>query len=161
MDPNTLISYQIYKLGNEYSSPADGMLVAEGSEEMMYAGYHTITLGSELDLDTGDDYSIIIEQKDSDGYALLTSACKNKNGADYYTGIYQESDPWIDKENFYATGVVNPGESYVLYKDRWLDWADVTAVMHAINIEMNNDGFDYDNFPIVAYLDETLLSSSA
>lgn len=161
MDPNTLIRYQIYKLGNEYSSPADGMLVAEGSEEMMYAGYHTITLGSELDLDTGDDYSIIIEQKDSDGYALLTSACKNKNGADYYTGIYQESDPWIDKENFYATGVVNPGESYVLYKDRWLDWADVTAVMHALNIEMNNDGFDYDNFPIVAYLDETLLSYSA
>ena len=158
MAPNTLVRYQIYKLGDYHTSPSNGILVAEGSEEMMYAGYHTIALDSGLDLETGDDYSIIIEQKDCNGYALLTSACKNKNGSDYYTGIYEETDPWIDKDYFYIKGVVNPGESYVLYKDKWLDWADVTAVMHALNIEMNGDGLDYDNFPIVAYLNEESLS---
>ncbi len=156
--PNTSIRYQIYKLEDYHASPVDGTLVAEGSEEVIYAGYHTIALDSGLDLKTGDAYSIIVEQKDCDGYAILTSAIKNENGSDYYTRIFQETDPWTHGGFYFSKGVVNPGESFVLYKNRWLDWADVTATMHKLNIDMNDDGFDYDNFPIVAYIKEASVS---
>lgn len=125
---------------------------------MVYAGYHSIAPNSGLDLKTGDVYSIIVEQKDCDGYAILTSALKNENGSDYYTRIFQKTNPWTDGDFYYSKGVVNPGESFILYKNRWLDWADVTATMHKLNIDMNDDGFDYDNFPIVAYLKEASVS---
>lgn len=156
--PDTTIIYTVYKLNDDYTSPIEGKLVAKGSASIKYAGYHSINLDSKLELNTGDAYSIIIEQIDCDGYVLYTSAYKNESGTEYYDRIYQSNNPWINDSWFYSKGVVNPGESYVMYDDRWLDWFDVTAVLHLLNIEMNNDGLDYDNFPIVAYLNEESLS---
>lgn len=57
--------------------------------------------------------------------------------------------------SYYAKAVVNPGESFVgtsldSSKD-WTDWTKVIAKLRKMNKKMNNDGIEYDNFPIRSY----------
>ena len=56
-----------------------------------------------------------------------------------------------EKTGYYAKTVVNPGESFVGSGDEWTDWKEIIRRLETMNTELNNNGFDYDNFPIRTY----------
>ncbi|MBP3857223.1 MAG: hypothetical protein IK990_16595 [Ruminiclostridium sp.] len=33
----------------------------------------------------------------------------------------------------------------------WTDWSDIVTELRAMNVELNDDGFEYDNLPIRSY----------
>jgi hypothetical protein len=51
--------------------------------------------------------------------------------------------------------VVNPGESYVGTSltdiNAWTDWSDIITRLRAMNADLNDDNFEYDNLPIRSY----------
>lgn len=56
-----------------------------------------------------------------------------------------------EKLYHYAETVVNPGESFAGSGDKWTDWTEIISRLEAMNTELNNNSFVYDNFPIRAY----------
>jgi len=149
--PDTRLSYRIYLLDDGWSGPEDGELLEEGTASFTYKGIHTIELQNEVHLEMGDVYSVVITNESGNGYALNKRTDYNKAGKEYYCE-YHGTDPYKESMGFYIESVVNPGESFVCYKGQWLDWTDVIMNMHLLNADLNNDGFDYDNFPIRSYL---------
>ena len=53
---------------------------------------------------------------------------------------------------YYSKGIVNPGESYI-YLDELGQWADFADVVTYLKDSDDFSGFDFDNFPVKAYLD--------
>jgi len=150
--PDTRLSYRVYLLDDGWSGPEDGELLEEGIASFTYNGIHTIELQNEIHLDMGDVYSVVITNESGNGYALYKKTEVNKAGREYYYEYQKETDPYKAPPDYYIECVVNPGESFVCYEGQWLDWSDVIMNMRLLNADLNNDGFDYDNFPIKCYL---------
>ena len=152
------VEYSIYKLNDGAESPVDGELFMKSSEHFTFSGYHMIDLGRALRLRKGEKYSVVVKIKNAEGYQLNYARDQNRQGLDFYNDCeYQRHiNAGYDPENFYpyneyAKAVVNKGESYVGSGDNWSDWADVIDDLREINKDMNNDGYDYDNFAIRSY----------
>jgi len=150
--PDTQLSYSIYLLDDGWSKPEDGKLLEKGAASFTYDGIHTIKLQNEIHLEMGDEYSVVITNESGYGYAFDNRIEVNKAGTEYYYEFKKETNPNEELPGFYTECVVNPGESFVCYEGQWLDWSDVIVNLHLLNADLNNDGFDYDNFPIRSYL---------
>lgn len=53
---------------------------------------------------------------------------------------------------YYFKGIVNPGESFV-YMGPLNAWGDFSEIVPELQKDEEFDGYDFDNFPIKAYLD--------
>ncbi len=159
------VEYKVYKLNDNASSPVDGELFAQSTEHFNYIGYHMVDIGRAMSLRKGDKYSVVVTIKDPDGYQLNVSRDTNKQGVDYYEPYNYERyiDAGEDPEKYsppesYAKAVVNKGESFVGSGSEWSDWADVIAELRVLNKDLNNDGFEYDNFAVRSYPETEYLS---
>ena len=149
------VEYSVYKLSDNASSPVDGELFAQSKEHFNYIGYHMIDMGRSLSLREGEKYSVVVTIKDPDGYQINISRDTNKQGKEYYEPYEHEryldagGDPAkYTPSTYYTKAVVNKGESFVGSGDEWSDWADVITELKALNKDLNNDGFEYDNFAV-------------
>ncbi len=159
------VEYSIYKLNDKAVSPVDGELFSQSKEHFTYSGYHMIDLGRSMPLRKGDKYSVAVKIKDPDGYQLNVSRELNKQGIEFYEPYahqrYLDSgeDPAkYEPRKDYGVGIVNKGESFVGSGNDWSDWADVITELKTLNKDMNNDGFDYDNFAVRSYPETEFLS---
>eukprot|EP00833_Pecoramyces_ruminatium_P016017 jgi/Orpsp1_1/1190049/evm.model.d7180000076323.1 len=84
--PNTVVEYDVYKLNFNHTDPTDGSLVASGSQNVIYAGFHFIELETPIQIASTESYSIVIRQKDNeDNY--------------YYGFTYHYSKEFVDTYN--------------------------------------------------------------
>ncbi len=159
------VEYKVYKLNDNASSPVDGTLFAQSTKHFNYIGYHMVDIGRSMTLRKGDKYSVVVKIKDPDGYQLNVSRDTNKQGEDYYEPYYHER--YLDAggnpaeyapSTTYAKAVVNKGESFVGSGSEWTDWADVISELKKLNKDLNNDGFEYDNFAVRSYPETEYLS---
>ncbi|MBQ3842475.1 MAG: hypothetical protein II820_07270 [Ruminiclostridium sp.] len=139
----TDVEFSVYLLDEDAKTPVDGVLLAEASEHYKYAGYHTKDIGCTAMIPAGRKYSVVV-RAGYDGKSIVSySEDLNYDGVMYYD--------IAEVTRGYAKTVVNPGESFVGSGDTWTDWTEIIGRLEVINEDLNNNGYDYDNFPIRSY----------
>jgi len=138
--PGTTVTYELYRLKDNYTNPMDGTLLYSTTKTYQYGGYHKVNFNKNCAVTKGEKFSVVVMGKTSGNkFTVISTEDVSKKGSE------------IKKTGSYAVGVINKGESY-LYdgtSKQWFDWKDVTAAA----IEENNDNVTFDNFPIKAYGD--------
>ena len=139
------VQFSVYLLSDDAKSPVDGICVATAEDHFNYAGYHVADIGKTCYIPKGVKYSIVVKANADDKSAIFYKELTNE-------GYYAKEDKEV---NFYAKGVVNPGESYVGTSltdiNAWTDWSDIITRLRAMNADLNDDNFEYDNLPIRSY----------
>ena len=153
---NSSVDVEVYLLDGDDVLPTDGKLVAYASGSFDYAGFHRIDLTSGVTMKDGQRYAVVATQRSASGqYQTLLNGGFSKEGVEYLNaaGISQ---------SYYATGVVNRGES-MLYRDgEWVDWVDELestkdsfaaklADYDSIPSDLMSSLLTFDNFPIKVY----------
>lgn len=105
-----------------------------------YPGLHVFNLPEAIDTNVGDNIAVVLTHKCGNKYLLSIGSEFNKKG--YDAGLCED--------NYYANGVVNKNESYVIINN--LEAYD----FHDIKEKLENMGgptsfLTYDNFPIKVY----------
>ena len=136
--PNTKVSFDIYLLPDEFKSPEDGIRVAHEEGLYEYGGYHKKRLSSDVLVQKGQNYSIVVTQ-------LL------ENGK-YSTNIPFGLGPQETPKSF-QVGIINEKESFAYIDGSWNDYS-IDSVREYLNpfrgSTVKND-IAFDNFPIKGY----------
>ena len=121
VNPNSTVSYKVYKLNDGATGPTDGALVAEGERTIEFAGYHTIDLDEQVDLQAGERFSVVETVEGRDGrYVPLEIASRD----------IADPDESSDKTRMsYQEAKVSAGQSYISQDDgdTWIDAVTITA----------------------------------
>ena len=133
--PDTEVSYELYLLGDSYDGPEDGIKAGSGKASFSYGGYHKVTLEKPVALTKGQKFSIVVRMTEPDGTDYIC------HSADYDTG-----------DNIYNVGIINPGESYMYYDGKWLDFSE-PSTQDIIEAQYRSMDLILDNFSIKAYLE--------
>ena len=131
--PGTTVNYQVYLLDDDFGNPINGEKVADVQETYQYGGYHRIELQEGIPMAEGQKYSVVATLRQPEGsYGFFVDAGFSREVAEQY-GV-----------SYYTTGIVNPGESYLITQDDYVDWHNVVS---------GSTTLSYDNFAIKAYAD--------
>lgn len=150
-DLNATVTASIYLLSDKAASPTDGKLLESVTQTFAYAGYHRISLPTNLALPEGSTIGITILQRVSGAngakYALVNTSSLGEKAPEAYAQLHADEGRKLMR---YCVGVVNPGENYVSFEEgRWIDWRDAIDSFAA-----NGDCayMAYDNLPIKGYV---------
>ena len=170
---NEEIEYQIYFLDKDAGSPTDGELAATVRTTAAFSGYHTTNLEQPVFLKKGQRYSVVVTARREDGsygialhpetneaaketvYQQQLNYIDNSEMSDRMEHLYIDE---LDKSFRYKTGIVNPGESFLMTGGTWTDLAAINQRMHS---DANGQYIDIDNFSIKAISDSEILTVSA
>ena len=150
-DLNTTVTVSVYLLDQDAVLPTDGLLLDSITETFTYAGYHRMSLNSNLLLREGAQIGVVVLErvtgKGGIQYSLVNNSSLSQDGAEAFNAAHEEEGRSVMR---YAKGVINPGESFVSFEsDSWIDWADAVD-------EIDNNGANvymaYDNLPIKAHV---------
>jgi hypothetical protein len=147
--PKTDVEYRVYLLNEDAKSPVDGVLLAETSELLNYAGFHMTDLGKDVAIPGGCRYSVVLKAQ-IDGSSIINyTEDLSEAGVEFYN--------IRDVVTAYVKTTINHGECFVGTdledSEAWTDWADIVERVKSDNKDFNNDGFEYDNFPIKSYIE--------
>ena len=150
-DLNTTVTVSVYLLNQDAVLPTDGLLLDSITETFPYAGYHRMSLSSNLLLREGAKIGVVVLErvtgKDGIQYSLVNNSSLSQDGAEAFNAAHEEEGRSVMR---YAKGVINPGESFVSFEsDHWIDWADV---VDKIDSNGANVYMAYDNLPIKAHV---------
>lgn len=127
-----------YKFNGEnldYNHP-----VLEFDKQFNQKGIHVIALPKTISLDKGEKIGVAITQKnDKQQYFLSIGSEWNKKGY----------DSKLCDDKYYAVGVVNKNESFIILENQVIDFADLKLKME--NLDGPTSYISYDNFPIKLY----------
>ena len=160
---NTEVSFEVYLLDDESTTPDDGELVATEEATFAYSGYHRVNVSEPVHIKKGQRYSVVVTQNieydDELYYAISTSKGDNREAVEEYNRQVAYDNRGLAKSEYedqlqtwYMVGIVNPGESY-LYVGENRNWTDFADVVTALQDSDKYHGETFDNFPIKAYLD--------
>jgi hypothetical protein len=127
--PNTQVTYEVYLLDGNATSPTDGTLVLTKEATYEYGGYHRLMLTDDEDqvaMRKGQRYSVVVTQKCGDKYYQI--ATRNDNAGIKHYG------QWVAK--------LNDNESWTLASGVWSDWKAVSETV------TKDTSYVVDNFPI-------------
>ena len=137
-EPNTRVTFAVYELKDGATTPTDGRLLYRTSQNFGYEGYHRLDLTQRPVVAKGKKFSVVST------VSTITTDGKRAYQVAANCGL-SEASAREREYPFYATAVVNPGESYISNGSSWQDWTQYKA---ANNVE--SDG-PVDNFSIKAY----------
>jgi hypothetical protein len=166
--PNLSFHADVYLLNEDYESPTDGELVGSTDIDHPSVGYHEADLDKPFLIKKGQSYSVVVRCY-SDDYKcdiFLISSALNKQGADFYTNMFLENNPNADDKQkrlnlpyFFVCGKVNMGESYILIANDSMDLREALDWVNSeIEEDFDNNGVDFDNFPIQTYAWQELIT---
>ncbi|MCQ2795745.1 MAG: lectin like domain-containing protein [Bacilli bacterium] len=113
--------------------------VLEFSKQFDNKGIHVIELPNSISLNKGEKIAVAISQKTDNNYFLSVGSEWNKKGYDNN----------LCDDKYYAVGVVNKGESFVILENQVFDFADLKQKME--EMDGPTSFLSYDNFPIKLY----------
>ena len=150
-DLNTAVTANIYLLNDDAELPTDGTLLDSVTESFPYAGYHRLTLSSNLLLPKDARIAVVTIQRvpvaEGPKYALVNTSSFGEKAPEEFAKRHEDDGKKIMR---YAVGIINPGESFVRFGNgSWLDWSDVVEY---VSDKGDNVYMAYDNLPIKAYL---------
>lgn len=124
VDANCDYKIEVYRDVRDSSDPRSGVLaeeaVTEGNE--LLCGYHTIDLIESVKLDSGERYSIVISLKSDD-----------KENSPRFNMDFSYDAGWMS-----CSVKANPGETFFLKNNKWLDLADLEAITARIKSFTDN-----------------------
>ena len=134
--PGTTVTFDVYLMPDEFTSPTDGLLMDSVTCNFKYGGFHKVNLNKPFMVMKGQSYSIVVTQKTpEDNYAVNVQTC--------FGGFEDE---------IFTKGIVNPGESYLFADDEWMDFSDRELQERLLMDSRNTpDGMAVDNFPIKGF----------
>ena len=121
VNPNSEVEYKVYKLNDGATDPTDGTLVAEGEQTIEFAGYHTIELDEQIDLQAGEKFSVVETVEGRNGrYVPLEVASRD---------IADPDESASGTRMSYQEAKVSAGQSYISEDngDTWIDTVAITA----------------------------------
>lgn len=148
--PNSTVKFEIYALGDNASSPTDGILMQEFTRDFEYAGYHRTDVDTPIHLKNGDRISIVAtEMGHSNSGGQVYKMCANAS-------ISQEAAR-AHNIAFYSNAVVNDGESFVYSDGKWQDWKYAKDAFTESKYGTGKDADAYvdaqiDNFSVKAFV---------
>lgn len=153
---NTEVTYEVYLLANEAETPEEGELALREGASYELPGYHRLDLSDTVSISEGQRYAVVLTQRtENEGtpyYAISTTVGRGKEAVEAYN---REVKKYHGEgfEPYYVKGIVNPGESFV-YLGELEGWSDFSEIVPCLQ-EDEFEGYEFDNFPIKAYLDYT------
>ena len=146
-DLNASVTANIYLLNENSVNPTDGKLLDSVTESFPYAGYHRIPLSNNLLLPANSRISIVILNRvrtaEGQKYAITNGTNQTLADPEYY----KEANGYPQTE--YSIGIVNPGESFIMLEDRWIDWSFAVGFFSAY---LDTEYTAFDNLPIKGYV---------
>ena len=146
-DLNTSVTANVYLLNENAKSPVDGKLLDSTTASFPYAGYHRMPLSNNLLLAEGSRISIVILNRvptdEGNKYAITNST----NAARCEPEVFEKR--YGVPMRSYSIGIVNPGESFIRLRDRWIDWSDAVNLFSKYP---EAEFTSFDNMPIKAYV---------
>lgn len=116
MYPNAHVTWNIYRMRDGATVPDDGELLKTAEATFAYAGFHRFSLFEPISIQKGDRIGIVArivsEDERETSYSITASM-----------GVGKELAKASESED-YCIAVVNRGESFLLYEDKWYDWVD-------------------------------------
>lgn len=113
--------------------------VLEFNKQFDNKGIHVIKLPQSISLNKGEKIAVAVSQKNGEQYFLSVGSEWNRKG-------YERN---LCDDKYYANGVVNQGESFVILENQVFDFADLKHKME--HLEGPTSYLSYDNFPIKLY----------
>lgn len=91
----------VYRLSDNYSSPVEGQLLTEFEGSTSFNGVHTIELPDPVQLNKGDNFSVVITNHDPEesSFSVQTKTYLDRTyqkGKCYYYDNTDEVDGWLD-----------------------------------------------------------------
>lgn len=146
IEPNTHAKLELYRLNDGATTPVDGELIETLEADYAYGGYHRLQTQQKHFMEKNQKFAIVATLSG-------TSAGKTTYQIPMHRSFSKaEAEKSDSTLMIYATGVVNPGESYALDGGKWVDWTDELAELHKANPGMAS--YEYDNFALKAFADE-------
>lgn len=135
--------YEIFLLDDDAADPYDGEPVCRGHKTLGFPGYHRVQLENDqtVFLERGQKYSVVVREKNADNKEEIV-----------FPGNYTKKEYKKKGVDYYIRGVINRGESFVLYNGKWYDWADASSAFIR-GAGGSTDTYITDNFAIRAYCD--------
>ena len=84
--PNSIVTYELYRLDDDSTSPTDGTKVAEITETYEYGGFHRVELSEsqQLVLPQGAKFSVVVTQRVADEYVFSVDAGSSVKAVEEY-----------------------------------------------------------------------------
>ena len=147
---NTEVTASVYLLNEGAKGPADGVLMETVNGTYDYAGYHRMSLANNISLPKGSIIGIVVLQRihtpEGVRYVFVNTSSLGQKAIEKYAEAGEDTE---DKPKRYCTGIVNPGENFVSFKDgRWIDWSEEVNKLGGLE---SHDFVAYDNLPIKGY----------
>ncbi len=146
-DLNASVTANIYLLNENSVNPTDGKLLDSVTESFPYAGYHRIPLSNNLLLPANSRISIVIlnrvQTSEGQKYAITNGTSQALADSEYF----EEANGYPQTD--YSVGIVNPGESFIMLEDRWIDWSFAVEFFSAY---LDTEYTAFDNLPIKGYV---------
>ena len=135
--PGTKVTYNIYLLPDDYTSPDDGYLAESIQKTYEYGGFHKATLDKPLRIQPQQSYAVEVVQENNGKYCISLQKGMNKKTAK------------AEGMRFWSKAVMNKGESFISINGKYQDLANEKLKKTLL-------GKDYyecviDNLPIKAF----------
>lgn len=143
---NATITYNIYLVEESETQTPNLKLIKTFDSNYNYRGYHREILNEKISLSECQKFAIVVIQKNSlsNQYIYFTTLSMNLSN----TG-YKKLAEFFLINKCYSTSVINKGESFIRYIQGDKSLYDLSSLRKAIEMEQNN--YTLDNFPIYAY----------
>lgn len=128
---------KFYKFNGDHLDTNSPIL--EFNKRFDYKGIHVIQLPNPISLTKGEKIGVSIIQKNGEQYFLSIGSEWNKKGYDNK----------LCDDKYYAVGVVNKQESFVILENEVIDFASLKQELE--NLDGPTSYITYDNFPIKLY----------
>ena len=133
--PNTDVTYKLYLLDDDATSPTDGKLAYSTTAHYDYGGFHRSMMDKEdyVAVRRGQRYAVVITQKClADGKYYQIASRAKIDGSQCTSGT--------------VAAKINRGESWTYVNGNWVDWLDVATA-----VQWQETTKAIDNFPIKSY----------
>lgn len=141
--PATEARWSVHLLGAS-DGPCEGTVVASGTLDCEYGGYHRVDLDQPLTLPGSQRYSVVVSLQAPSGYQMVVNRAINKAGAELLQA-------YGGSVTHYSECIVLPGESYLCTADTAWDLHDY--IQEVVNVG-GASYYGYDNFALKAHLDQ-------
>ncbi len=147
-DLDAAVTANIYLLDEDSAVPTDGKLLDSVTASFHYAGYHRMALSNNLLLPANSRIGIVtlnrVQTSKGLKYAITNGTSMTKVDAEYYEE-HEDEEPHTS----YAIGIVNPGESFIMLDDSWIDWSFAVDFFTGY---LDTKYTAFDNLPIKGYV---------